>query len=152
MAMLRRNSDAMATVMDGNGWCNSNAMATTVVKCGGNGGGTLTSDGRHRSMLAHYNRASVHIELLSFGYKYCAPPHRSWDGFTYAHPLSPLDVRDLDRAPGHVLKFNSLLYLVRRSLLIPPGGSVNNNRRRGCDGNCDDDNVYGDNGGGATTM
>jgi len=32
------------------------------------------------------------------------------DGFTYARPLPPLDVRDLDRAPGHVSKFNGLSY------------------------------------------
>ena len=38
------------------------------------------------------------------------PPHRSREGFTYAHPLLPLGVRDLDRAPGHVSKFNGLSY------------------------------------------
>ena len=58
------------------------------------------------------------IELVSFGYKYGAPSH-SKKGFTYAHPLPPLDVRDLDRAPGHVAKFNGLSYIVKRSLLNP---------------------------------
>jgi hypothetical protein len=77
---------------------------------GGNGGGAPTSDGRHCGMLAHYVRESVHLELLSFGYKYGAPPHRSQDDFTYARPLPPLDVRDLDRTPGHVSKFNGLSY------------------------------------------
>ena len=76
------------------------------------------------------------------------PPHRSRDGFTYARPLSPLDVHDLDRAPGHVSKFNSLSYLVRRSLLNPPGGRVNKDRWRNCDGHCNDDGFYGNDGGG----
>ena len=69
-------------------------------------------------MLAHHGKASVHLELESFGYKYGAPPHAR-NGFTYTHPLPPLDVRDIDRAPGHVSKFNGLSYLVRRSLLNP---------------------------------
>jgi hypothetical protein len=99
-------------------------------------------------MLAHYGRASAHLELSSFGYKYGTPPHHSQDGFTYARPLPPLDVYDLNRAPGHVSKFNGLSYLVRRSLLNPPGGHANNDHRRSCEGNWDDDDVYGDDGGG----
>jgi len=104
------DGDAPATVMDGDGRSDGNATATTAMERRGDGGGAPTSDGRHRSMLAHYVRESVHLELSSFGYKYGAPPHRSQDGFTYAHPLLPLDVRDLDRAPGHVSKFNGLSY------------------------------------------
>jgi hypothetical protein len=61
-------------------------------------------------MLVHYVRESMHLELSSFGYRYVAPPHRSRNSFTYARPLPPLDVRDLDRAPGHVSKFNGLSY------------------------------------------
>ena len=89
---------------------------------GGNSGGAPMSNGHHRGMLAHYGRASVHLELSSFEYKYGAAPHRLRDGFTYAHPLLTLDMRDLDRVSGHVSKFNGLSYLVRRSLLNPPGG------------------------------
>ena len=69
-------------------------------------------------MLAHYDKAFIHLELMSFGYKYGAPSHAR-NGFTYTHPLPPLDIRDLDRAPGHISKFNGLQYLVRRSLLNP---------------------------------
>ena len=68
------NGDATATVMDSDGRCNGNATAMMVMEPGGDGGGTPTSDGRHRGMLAHYVRESVHLELSSFGYKYCAPP------------------------------------------------------------------------------
>ena len=117
---------------------------------GGNGNGAPTTNGRHRGMLARYGRTSVHLKLSSFGYKYGAPPHRSRDGFTYALPLPPLDMRDLDCAPGHVSKFYglSLSYLVRQSLLNPPGGHVNNNRRHDCNGHCNNDDAYGDDGGG----
>ena len=69
-------------------------------------------------VLAHYDKAFIHLELMSFGYKYGAPSHAR-NGFTYTHPLPPLDIRDLDRAPGHISKFNGLQYLVRRSLLNP---------------------------------
>ena len=65
------------------------ATATTEMERGGNGSGAPMSDGRHRRMLAHYSRASVHLGLLSFGYKYGTPPHRSRDGFTYATPRPP---------------------------------------------------------------
>ena len=104
-------------------------------------------------MLARYSWAPVHLELSSFGYQYGAGPHCSQDGFTYACPLPTLDVRDLNRVPGHVLKFNGLSYLVRRSLLNPPRGRANNDRRRNCNGDWDDDDIYGNNGGrGAMTM
>ena len=89
---------------------------------------------------------------MSFGYKYGSAPHCTRDCFTYARPLPTLNVRDLDRVPGHVSKFNGLSYLVRRSLLNPPGGRANEDRRRDCDGDCNDDDVYGNDGGrGATT-
>ncbi|KAL7528775.1 hypothetical protein ACHAWF_002705 [Thalassiosira exigua] len=72
----------------------------------------------NNGMLAAFGKASIHVELVSFGYKYGAPSH-SRKGFTYAHPLPPIDVRDLDRAPGNVAKFNGLSYLVKRALLNP---------------------------------
>jgi len=55
------------------------------------------------------------------GYKYNAPKNSK--GFSYAHPLPPIDIRDLDRAPGSVSKFNGLSYLVKRSLLNPSKGN-----------------------------
>lgn len=57
----------------------------------------------------------------SVGYKYNAPKNSK--GFSYAHPLPPIDIRDLDRAPGSVSKFNGLSYLVKRSLLNPSKGN-----------------------------
>ena len=148
METLRRDSNAAATVMDGHGRCDGYVTATTAMKHSGDSGGAPTSNGHHRGMLAHYGQTSVHLKLLSFGYKYGAAPHRSRDGFTYACPLPTLDVCDLDRVPGHVSKFNGLSHLVRRSLLNPPGGRVKDNRRRNCDGNCDHNDIYGNDGGG----
>ena len=69
-------------------------------------------------MLAPFGKASIHLEVVSFGYKYGAPS-QSRKGFTYSHPLPPIDVRDLDRAPGNVAKFDGLSFLVKRSLLNP---------------------------------
>ena len=76
------------------------------------------SNNDNNGMLAHFNKAFIHLELVSFGYKYGAPSH-SKRGFTYTHPLPPIDVRDLHRCPGHVGKFNGLHYLVKKALLNP---------------------------------
>ena len=139
-------------MMDGDGRCDGYVAAMTAIEFGGNGSGARTSDGRHRGMLAHYGRASMHLKLSSFGYKYSAAPHCSRDGFTYACPLPTLDVCDLDRVSGHVSKFNGTSYMVRWSLLNPLGRHANDDRRRNCNGDCDNDNIYGKDGGrGATT-
>ena len=69
-------------------------------------------------MLEPFGKASIHLEVVSFGYKYGAPS-QSRRGFSYSHPLPPIDVRDLDRAPGNVAKFDGLSFLVKRSLLNP---------------------------------
>ncbi len=45
MATLRRNGNATATMMDGDGQCAGNATATTAMERGGNDGGAPTSDG-----------------------------------------------------------------------------------------------------------
>lgn len=79
----------------------------------------------NNGMLAPHGKASIHLELVSFGYKYGAPSQSKKRGFSYAHPLPPLDVRDLDRAPGHVAKFNGLSHLVKRSLLNPSHKKTN---------------------------
>ena len=116
--------------MDGDGPCDGNATATTAMEHGGDGGGTQTSDGRHCGMLPHYVRESVYLELLSFGYKYHAPPHRSQDGFAYARLLPPLDVRGLDRTPGHESKFNAYRTTMMSMATMSGGGRQGRRRRR----------------------
>ena len=124
------DGDAPATVMDGDGRSDGNATATTALERRGDGGGAPTSDGRHCSMLAHYVRESVHLELSSFGYKYRAPPHRSQDGFTYARPLPPLDVHGLDCVPGHVSKFNAYRTSMMSMVTMSGGGRQGRRQRR----------------------
>ena len=88
-ATLRHNGNATATAIDGDGRCNGNAMATTAMERSSDGGGVLTSDGRHLGMLLHYGRASVHLELSSFGYKYSAPPIVTVDVVLVAIAVAP---------------------------------------------------------------
>ena len=47
-ATERRNDNTMVTMMDGDGWCNGNATATTAMELGGNDGGAPTSGGRQQ--------------------------------------------------------------------------------------------------------
>lgn len=75
------------------------------------------SNNTDNGMLAPVGKAPIHLEIMSFGYKYNAPKNSK--GFSFAHPLPPIDIRDLDRAPGSVSKFNGLSYLVKRALLNP---------------------------------
>ena len=71
---LRRDSNASATVMDGDRQCNDYMMATMGMERGGNGDVAPTSNGHHRGMLACYSWASMHFKLSSFWYKYAPPP------------------------------------------------------------------------------
>lgn len=76
------------------------------------------NNNNNNGMLAPQEKAFLHLQLLSFGYKYGAPTH-SKRGFSYAHPLPPYDCRDLERAPAHVAKFHGLSFLVKKALLNP---------------------------------
>ena len=82
----------------------------------------------NNGMLAPVGKAPIHVEIVSFGYKYGAPSH-SKKGFTHSHPLPPLDVRDLDRAPANVARFNGLSHLVKRALLNPSPSKDNESRQ-----------------------
>ena len=77
-----------------------------------------SSQNTNNGMLATYEKSFVHLELVSFGYKYGSPSH-SKKGFTYTHPLPPLDCRELEVVPDHVAKFHGLSYLVKKAMLNP---------------------------------
>jgi RNase adaptor protein for sRNA GlmZ degradation len=77
---------------------------------------TEVEDDRHGdSMLAPRGKAPIHVEFISFGYKYGAPSSR--EGWSYSQPLPPQDCRNLPRAPHHVARLSGLSYQVKRVLL-----------------------------------
>jgi len=75
------------------------------------------SKSENNGMLAHFNKASINLELVSFGYKYGGPSKKG--GFSYTNPLPSIDIRDLDRCPGNYGKFNGLSSYVKKALLNP---------------------------------
>ena len=70
----------------------------------------------HSGMLAPNGKAPIHIELVSFGFKYSVPP-QARDGWSYSNPLSPIDCRDLPRCPHYVSKLSGLSHRVKRAML-----------------------------------
>jgi len=67
-------------------------------------------------MLAPNGKAPIHIQLVSFGYKYSVPP-QAREGWSHSNPLSPMDCRDLPRAPHFVAKLSGLSFKVKQALL-----------------------------------
>jgi len=67
-------------------------------------------------MLAPNGKAPIHVQLVSFGYKYSVPP-QARDGWSHSNPLSPMDCRDLPRAPHYVAKLSGLSFKVKQALL-----------------------------------
>ncbi len=70
----------------------------------------------HSGMLAPNGKAPIHIELVSFGYKYSVPS-QARDGWSHSNPLSPIDCRDLPRCPHFVSKLSGLSFKVKRAML-----------------------------------
>lgn len=67
-------------------------------------------------MLASNGKAPIHVEVVSFGYKYSVPP-QARDGWSHSNPLSPIDCRDLPRCPHYVAKLSGLSHKVKRAML-----------------------------------
>jgi hypothetical protein len=67
-------------------------------------------------MLASNGNAPIHVEVVSFGYKYSVPP-QARDGWSHSNPLSPIDCRDLPRCPHYVAKLSGLNHKVKRAML-----------------------------------
>lgn len=67
-------------------------------------------------MLAPNGKAPIHIEIISFGFKYSVPA-RAREGWSHANPLAPIDCRSLPRCPHHVAKLSGLSFKVKRTLL-----------------------------------
>jgi len=71
---------------------------------------------RLNGMLAPNGKAPIHIQLVSFGYKYSVPP-QARQGWSHSNPLSPIDCRDLPRAPHYVAKLSGLSFKVKQAIL-----------------------------------
>jgi hypothetical protein len=77
-------------------------------------------------MLAPNGNAPIHIELVSFGFKYSVPP-QARHGWSYSNPLSPIDCRNLPRCPHHVAKLSGLSFKVKKALLSNYYGAIEDN-------------------------
>ena len=67
-------------------------------------------------ILAPQGKAPIHLEIISFGFKYGAPSEAR-EGWSHANPLAPIDCRLLPRCPHHVAKLSGLSFKVKCSLL-----------------------------------
>mmetsp|Transcript_28562 Transcript_28562/g.42356 ORF Transcript_28562/g.42356 Transcript_28562/m.42356 type:complete len:436 (+) Transcript_28562:50-1357(+) len=70
-------------------------------------------------MLAPNGKSPVHIEIVSFGFKYSVPP-QAREGWSHSNPFSPIDCRDLPRCPHHVAKLSGLSHKVKRVMISMP--------------------------------
>ena len=78
---------------------------------------STTNDGNDYCMLQPNGKAPIHVDLVSFGYKY-GSPKQSREGWSHFYPLPPIDCRvDLQRAPHYVAKLSGLSYQCKRVLL-----------------------------------
>lgn len=71
---------------------------------------------QNNGMLAPNGKAPIHIEVVSFGFKYSVPP-QAREGWSHSNPLSPIDCRDLPRCPYYVAKFSGLSHKVKRAMI-----------------------------------
>jgi hypothetical protein len=70
-------------------------------------------------MLVPNGKSPIHIEIVSFGFKYSVPP-QAREGWSHSNPFSPIDCRDLPRCPHHVSKLSGLSHQVKRVMLSMP--------------------------------
>jgi len=75
-------------------------------------------------MLAPNGSVPIHIELVSFGFKYSIPP-QARQGWSYSNPISPIDCRDLPRCPHYVSRLSGLSIRVKKTLLSNYYGDEN---------------------------
>ena len=78
---------------------------------------TTSNDGNNYCMLQPNGKAPIHVDIVSFGYKY-GSPKQSREGWSHFYPLPPIDCReDLQRAPHYVARLSGLSYQCKRVLL-----------------------------------
>lgn len=72
-------------------------------------------DYNNRLMLQ--GKAPIHVEVTSFGYIHGVPSDVRSGGWSHAHPLSPIDCRDLPQVPHYMARQDGLSPAVKRALL-----------------------------------
>jgi len=71
----------------------------------------------YNNRLTLQGKAPIHVEVTSFGYIHGVPSEVRSGGWSYAHPLSPMDCRDLPQVPQYMARQDGLSPAVKRSLL-----------------------------------
>jgi RNase adaptor protein for sRNA GlmZ degradation len=87
---------------------------------------TVTAEVRE-SRLAVHGKASIHVELVSFGYLHGVPKEIR-NGWCHAQPLPLLDCRDLPPVPPYLVRMDGLSAVVKRVLTKPPSTESNYSR------------------------
>jgi hypothetical protein len=70
----------------------------------------------YQNRLTRQGKAPIHVELTSFGYMHGAPSELR-SGWSHAHPLSPVDCRELPQVPNYMARQDGLSPAVKRALL-----------------------------------
>jgi hypothetical protein len=70
----------------------------------------------YQNRLTLQSKAPIHVELTSFGYMHGAPSELR-SGWSHAHPLSPVDCRELPQVPHYMARQDGLSPAVKRALL-----------------------------------
>ena len=66
--------------------------------------------------LTLQGKAPIHVEVTSFGFIHGVPSDVRSGGWSYSHPLSPLDCRDLPQVPQYMARQDGLSPAVKRVL------------------------------------
>lgn len=66
--------------------------------------------------LTLQGKAPIHVEVMSFGFIHGVPSDVRSGGWSYSHPLSPLDCRDLPQVPQYMARQDGLSPAVKRVL------------------------------------
>lgn len=70
----------------------------------------------YNNRLTLQGKAPIHVEVTSFGYTHGVPPELRSGGWSHAHPLAPMDCRDLPQVPQYMMRQDGLSPAVKRVL------------------------------------
>ena len=71
----------------------------------------------YNNRLTLEGKAPIHVQVTSFGYIHGVPSEVRSGGWSHAHPLSPMDCRDLPQVPHYMGRQDGLSPHVKRALL-----------------------------------